>query len=114
MITKMLDLLRMIDEEDIQLNRLSVHAINFHMTCFDRRIWRGGKLSIAKAIIVSLQIAGGYSPENFHKMNEDLDLLQFNFPEKLEIMTTKGRIKISRHQLIQNPIFSFRYGKPRL
>ena len=66
LVKKMFSLLTMIDEDGLRMNRVSVHAINFHMVCFDRSIWRTGKLSIVKAILVSLQTAGGYTEQTFH------------------------------------------------
>ncbi len=109
LIRKMFHILHLIDEDDFRLNRISVHTINFHMVCFDRKIWRTGKLSIAKAILVSLQVAGNYTEENFHQIAEDLDLLQFSFPEKIHIFTTKGKMTITKEELVKQPVFSFMY-----
>ena len=109
LVKKMFSLLTMIDEGGLRLSRVSVHAINFHMVCFDRSIWRTGKLSIVKAILVSLQIAGGYTAETFSKIADDLDLLQFSFPNKIDIFTTYGRLTVTKDDLVRQPVFSFKF-----
>jgi len=110
LIKKLFEVLNMIDDANLPMNRVSVHTINFHMVCFDRSIWRSGKSSVARAIVVSLQTAGGYTEENFERIADDLELLDFSFPDSIEIFTTYGKITRTRNQLINSPVFSFRYG----
>lgn len=101
-----------VDAARLPLTRLSVHAINFHMLCFDRDVWRAGKDSVASSIAVSLQIAGGYTKENFNTIGNDLDKLRFNLPEKLSVRTKYyGFIVKSKEELIKTPIFNFHYGR---
>lgn len=110
MIDIMWRILTKIDERGYALTRVSMHAINFHFLCFDRRIWRSGKLSVISSIEVSLKIAGGYSNQNFSSISEDLDRLRFNLPENITIHTKVGNVFKSREDLIKEPVFSFQYG----
>lgn len=100
-----------IEKHQLALTRIQLHAINFHMLCYDRKIWRAGRDSIAASIAVSLQIAGGYSKANFSTILEDLPKLRFNLPEGLKIKTKLGSLKKSKEELAEQPIFSFFYGR---
>lgn len=111
LIETMFSMLEMIDSLGSQMNRISMHAINFHMLCFEREIWKSGSISVAKAIQASLQMAGGYSKNNFTSIKEDLIKLRFNIPKKLSFDTKIGRIEKTKEELIEKPVFSFRYGK---
>ena len=110
MIDIMWKILGRIDERGHAMTRVSMHAINFHLLCFDRSIWRSGKLSVISSIEVSLKIAGGYSSQNFSTIMEKLDTLRFNLPENITINTKLGELVKSREELIKEPVFSFQYG----
>lgn len=103
-------ILAKIDKNGYAMNRVSMHAINFHFLCFDRSIWRSGKLSVISSIEVSLKIAGGYSNEDFSSIAKDLHRLRFNLPENLAIKTKLGEVVKSREDLVKEPVFSFQYG----
>lgn len=111
LIQKMFDILGIIDHFNYPMSRLSIHTINFHMVCFDRTIWRTGKYSIARSILVSLQVAGGYTAANFERIADDISLLDFSFPDAIEIITTFGKITRTKEELIEHPLFSFHYGR---
>lgn len=111
MVNLMWKVIDKVEARKFPMNRISLHAINFHMLCFDRSVWRAGKDSVASSIAVSLQIAGGYSKENFKSIKEDLSKLRFNFPESLLIKTKRGSILKSKEDLVQYPVFNFYYGK---
>lgn len=106
----MWEVLAMIDKRGHALTRVSMHAINFHFLCFHRSVWRSGKLSVISSIEVSLQMAGGYSPQNFSSIVNNLDKIRFNIPEELIIETKYGRMVKSKEDLIKEPVFSFQYG----
>ena len=103
-------ILAKLDQDKLPMNRVSMHAINFHMLCFDRKVWRSGKLSVASSIEVSLKMAGGYDKHNFTDIMRDLDKLRFNLPESILIKTKFGDIVKTKHDLIKEPVFSFEYG----
>lgn len=110
MVEYMWKVLAKIEAHKLALTRIQLHAINFHMLCYDRKIWRAGRDSIAASIAVSLQIAGGYSKANFSSIVDDLPKLRFNLPERLKIKTKLGKIVKTKEQLAAEPMFSFFYG----
>ena len=111
MIETMWKVLGKIDQYGFGLNRVSVHAINFHLLCFDSKIWRSGKLSVASSIQVALKMAGGYSDGEFPRILEDLEKLRFTLPNEMTIKTKKGTTFKSQGDLIREPVFSFDYGR---
>lgn len=113
LINIMWEVLGLLDKQGHALTRVSMHAINFHFLCFDRSVWRSGKLSVISSIDVSLQIAGGYSPQNFTSILNQLERLRFNFPESLTIKTKQGTVFRSKEDLVKEPVFSFFYGTLR-
>lgn len=110
LINVMWEVLAMIESQGHALTRVSMHAINFHFLCFDRRIWRSGRLSVVSSIDVSLQMAGGYDKTNFTDIMDDLSRLRFNLPESLVIKTKLGELRKTREDLINDPVFSFEYS----